>query len=119
MLARISLVFPLTEERGLTVEALAAWIGQTLSAEQFELIVVADERTHLDPRIPSILRPHDRIVREAFANHAHQFDAAVRAGTGEYIFLTESHCLPAPDCLETMDQYLAANPHLAGACCES
>jgi hypothetical protein len=119
MLARISLVFPLTEERGLTVEALKAWTSQSMAAKRFEVIVVADERTHLDPRIPSLLRPHDHIVRGALANHAHQFDTGVRAGTGEYLLLTESHCMPDPDCLEAMDRFLAANPHLAGACCES
>src|SRR5262245_51993173 len=119
MSARISLVFPLTEERGLTVEAFAAWTRQTFPADRFELIVVADDATPLDPALTGLLRPQDRVLRGRFTSIAHQFDAGLRAGSGEYLFLTESHCMPAPDCLEAMDRFLAANPHLAGACCES
>jgi Glycosyl transferase family 2 len=119
MSIRISLVFPLTAERGLTAEALTAWTRQTFPAERFELIVVADNATAIDPQLPPLLRPQDRILRGTFANLAHQFDAGVRAGNGELLFLTESHCLPAPDCLEAMDRFLVANPRLVGACCES
>jgi hypothetical protein len=119
MSVRISLVFPLTQERGQTAEALGAWARQTFPAERFELIVVADHATPPDPALAALLRPQDRVLRGAFTSIAHQFDAGVRAGCGEYLFLTESHCLPNPDCLEAMDRFLAANPHLAGACCES
>ena len=116
---RFSLVFPLAEERGITARALSGWIRQTLPADRFELIVVADRAVPLDPDTRSLLRHHDRVLRGDFTNLAHQFDAGVRAGTGEYLFLTESHCIPAPNCLEAMDRWLAGNSHLAGACCES
>jgi GT2 family glycosyltransferase len=119
MTIRISLVFPLCQERGTTTESLRAWARQTLPAERYEMIVVANESVVVDPVVIAQLRPHDRLVRGQFANLAHQFDAGVRAGSGEFLFLTESHCLPAPNCLDAMDRFLAANPHLAGACCES
>lgn len=116
---RISLVFPLAEQRGLTNDALVAWVRQTLAADQFEVIVVADDRAALDPQVRAQLRPHDQVMRGRFANLAHQFDAGVRAGSGEFLFLTESHCLPAPGCLEAMDRFLLTNPKVVGACCES
>src|SRR5262245_66307099 len=116
---RFSLVFPLAEERGLTAKALSGWTHQTLPADRFEVIVVANRTTPLDSETRSYLRRADRVLRDDFANLSHQFDAGVRVGTGEYMFLTESHCVPAPDCLEAMDRWLGRNPHLAGACCES
>ena len=119
MVARISLVFPLPEERGMTITALSACIGQPFPRERFEILVVADDRLAIDPEIDALLRKQDRVVRGRFANLAEQFDAGMRAASGDFVFLTESHCLPAPDCLEAMDRYLVANPRLAGACCES
>ena len=116
---RFTLVFPLAEERGVTETALAAWTQQTLPSDRFEIVVVADNRVPFDSESRSRLRPHDKVIRADFANLAHQFDAGVRAGSGEYLFLTESHCIPAPDCLEAMDRWLAANTGVAGACCES
>jgi hypothetical protein len=116
---RFSVVFPLAEERGMTSTALSAWTGQTLPADRFEVLVAADLRTEVDPELHSLLRADDRVIRAKFANLSHQFDAAVCAGSGEFLFLTESHCIPAPDCLEAMDRWLGSNPHLAGACCES
>ena len=121
MAIRFSLVFPLTEERGLATQALAAWARQSFPPDRFQVIVVADDRAALDPAVQAQLRPQDRVVRGRFANLVHQFDTGVRAGSGEYLFLTESHCLPAPDCLEAMDRFLteSTHPRLCGACCES
>jgi len=116
---RFSVVFPLAEERGMTATALSAWTRQTLPVDRFEVIVAADQRAPFDPELQALLRAHDRVIRDDFANLAHQFDAGVRAGRGEYLFLTESHCIPAPDCLEAMDRWLAGNARFAGACCES
>ena len=67
---RISLVFPLSQERGLTAEALAAWTNQTLPGERYEIIVVADDRIALDPAISTLLRARPcppRKVRESRA----------------------------------------------------
>ena len=119
MSVRISLVFPLEQERGMTADALAAWTRQTMPADRFELIVVADAAAAIDPHLQSLLRPQDRVLRGTYTGISQQFDAGVRAGRGEYLFLTESHCMPNRDCLEKIDRYLIAHPERAGACCES
>lgn len=116
---RFTVVFPLAEERGVTEAALSVWTQQTLPSDRYEIVVVADTREAFDSESRSLLRPLDLVIHGDYANLAHQFDAGVRAGSGEYLFLTESHCIPAPDCLEAMDRWLAANTGVAGACCES
>ena len=100
--------------------ALSAWTQQTLPADRFEIIVVADNRVAVRarvaiaspparPRDPRRLRqPRPPVRCRAFAR-----------GPASILFLTESHCIPAPDCLEAMDRWLAANTGVAGACCES
>ena len=115
---RISLVFPLSEERGCTAEALAAWTRQTFSGDRHEIIVVADDRNALDPKLGKLLRAHDRILRGEFANLAHQFDAGMRGN--RRLLVLDRIALHAGARLPQGDGSI---PHrelpLAGACCES
>jgi hypothetical protein len=118
MPARFSLVFPLMHERGITLESLALWTKQSLS-QRYEVIVVADKKTCIPPELPALLRPHDQIIRGDFPELPHHYDAGIRAGSGDFLFITESHCLPKRDCLEAMERFLIAHPQLAGACTDS
>jgi hypothetical protein len=119
MSVRISVILPLTEERGLTEEAVSGWVNQTLPPARTELVVVAGNEVVPSRALTKLLRSHDRVVTGRFANLAAFYDAGVRVASGELVFLTESHCLPAPDCLEATDRFLARNPHLAGAATNS
>jgi hypothetical protein len=119
MSVRISVILPLTEERGLTEEAVWGWVNQTLPPARTEVVMVAGDGVVLPRELTKSLRSHDRVVTGRFANLAAFYDAGVRAASGELVFLTESHCIPAPTCLEATDRFLASNPHLAGAATNS
>jgi hypothetical protein len=119
MSVRVSVILPLTEERGVTEEAVSGWVGQTLPPARTELVIVAGNGVAASRALAKLLRPHDRVVTGQFANLAAFYDAGVRAASGELVFLTESHCAPAPDCLEATDRFLTRHPHLAGAATNS
>src|SRR5262249_19569437 len=49
---------------------------------------------------------------------AELYELAAREARGEFLILTESHCIPEPDFLEAMDRFLASSSW-DGACCRS
>lgn len=114
-----SVVVPLVEHRGLAAACLDAWGRQTLPRDDYELLAVTDRS---DPAVERaavpLLGPGGRLVTEAGAGRSRLYDLGARSGRGRFVFLTESHCVPEPDCLAAMAAFLAAG-EWAGACCRS
>jgi hypothetical protein len=119
MPSRISVIFPLFEERGPVRDPLLAWAAQLPDADRLELVVVVVGDDSRSRELRDILRPGDRVVMGRFANLAAMYDSGVRAANGELVFLTEAHCRPAPGCLEATERYLAEHPEFAGAATHS
>jgi hypothetical protein len=98
----------------------AAWLTrQSLPRDAFELVLGsngADPAVERD--VADLLRPCDRVLIEHGANRSRLYDLGARAARGGFLFLTESHCHPEPDCLAELDRFLRTTGHV-GACCRS
>jgi GT2 family glycosyltransferase len=101
---RISVVVPLQDERQAGVDCIRAWTrGQTVPGETHEVIALAPgEDPALEAAVRPLLRPGDRWVTEPGASEYELFQRGAREARGEYLFITEAHCVPEPDCLEAM-----------------
>jgi predicted dehydrogenase/glycosyltransferase involved in cell wall biosynthesis len=117
---RFSVIVPLVEDRDMAAACLSQWVNcQSLARGDYEVLVVSDGATpELEREIQSLLGPSDRLLREDKANRSRLYDLGARAASGEFLFFTESHCLPEPDCLLELDRFLAAHG-VDGACCRS
>jgi hypothetical protein len=102
-MARISVLLPLQDERKAGVDCVRAWTAQTADPDVFELIALAPgEDTRLERSVRPLLRPHDRWIVQRGADEYELFNLGAREGRGEFVFVTEAHCVPEPDCLEAM-----------------
>jgi Glycosyl transferase family 2 len=101
---RISILLPIQDDRDAGVESVRSWVGgQTAAGEFYELIALAPGRDRrLEDAVRSLLRPQDRWLEIDGASSSELFNAGARDAQGEFIFLTESHCVPERDCLEAM-----------------
>jgi predicted dehydrogenase len=117
---RFSVLIPLVEERGFGERCLQGWLAQQdFPAEGYELVVLDNgTAASLRERLRPTLRPQDRILLERGAGRSELFDCGARAALGEYVLLTESHCVPEPDMLREFDRYLQRYA-VDGACCRS
>jgi hypothetical protein len=119
---RFSIIIPLEFHRGQGLECLRGWTReQTFPRDQFEIVMA------IPPGLPesdlnemrALLSAHDQAL---FFSERHDIGlcaAAAQSARGEYLFFTESHCLPEPDTLVEVERALAAHPEWAGFSCES
>jgi hypothetical protein len=117
---RFSVIVPLEEHRGLAAESIAAWASrQTFPRGDYEVIVVSDgSQPRLEQMMERLLGQGDRLLREAGANRTRLYDLGARSAYGEFVFLTESHCLPDKDCLVELDLFFRQHS-FDGCCCRS
>ena len=101
---RISILLPIQDDREAGVESVRSWVdGQTAASELYELIALAPGKDRrLEGAVRRLLRPQDRWLELAGASSSELFNAGARDAQGDFIFLTESHCVPERDCLEVM-----------------
>src|SRR5262245_38381401 len=101
---RISVLLPIQDDREAGVESVRSWLWeQTAPGELFELIALAPGRDRrLERAVRPLLRPQDLWLEVRGASSPELFNAGASQASGEYIFLTESHCVPERDCLEAM-----------------
>jgi hypothetical protein len=106
----ISVLVPLQEDRATAEQCVRAWTrDQTLSRDRYEVIVLApglDPR--LEARIRPLLRPEDRWVPHGDPDEYGLFNLGARLARARWLFLTEAHCVPEPDCLMAMLDHLEA-----------
>jgi hypothetical protein len=93
-------LLPLQDERDTARECVSAWVGQEGEPGDFEVIALAPgEYTEMEDAVRPLLREHDRWVARPGRDEYELFDIGAGQAKGEYLFLTEAHCVPEPDCL--------------------
>ena len=108
-----SVIILLPGDRGVLDGCLAGWREQRYPRRRYEVLGVCDDA---QPRAPR--EGLDHILRELGAHRCKLYDLGARAARGQFVLLTESHCLPEPDLLAELDGYLQKTSY-DGACCQS
>jgi hypothetical protein len=100
----ISVILPLQDERDAGRACIESWTtGQTAAGERYEVIALAPgEDPELETAVRATLRPGDRWIEQPGASEYELYQRGASEASGEYLFITEAHCVPEPDCLETM-----------------
>lgn len=110
---RFSIVVPTRGDRAKLTTLLAALERQTLPREQFELLVVFDDRPPDAAIETSIQTLGGHVVRRpARGGPGAARNAGATAARGEYLAFTEDDCAPAPDWLVRAAGRLDADPTL-------
>ncbi|PQO37488.1 glycosyltransferase family 2 protein [Bremerella cremea] len=115
--ALISVVVPLPDDRGHLLECLQGFTQQQIDVP-FEVIVPTSERSpeslaSLFEQFPSVRWVHRPGLR---VNGL--YNAGAEEARGKYLYITESHCVPQPDCLQQIFDYVRQN-QLPVACSAS
>src|SRR5512134_902490 len=100
---RISVLIPLQDERSSGADCLRAWTAQDADPAAFELLVVAlGEDRALEGEVRPLLRPSDRWLELPGGDEYDAFNRAASEARGEFVLVTEAHCIPFPDCVSEM-----------------
>jgi GT2 family glycosyltransferase len=98
---------------------LAALAGQTMPAEQYEILVVddhsADETPAVCRRWQSRLGNMETITLKRHGGLGAAGNRALAAARGGYLLFTDDDCVPEPDWARRMAEALADAPIVAGA----
>lgn len=97
------MLLPLQDEREAGVACVEAWTSQRTDPESFEVVALAPgEDPGLEASVRPLLRPHDRWIVAPRKDEYELFNLGAEEGRGEFVFVTEAHCVPEPDCLAAM-----------------
>ena len=97
------MLLPLTDERGVGVDCVRAWTDQAAEPGSFEIVALAPgEDGGLEQTVRPLLRQHDRWIVAPGRDEYELFNLGAREGAGEFVFVTEAHCVPEPDCVAAM-----------------
>jgi Glycosyl transferase family 2 len=100
---RMSVLIPLQDERETGAECLRAWTGQDADPSCFELLVVAlGEDPQLEAEARPLLRSSDRWLELPGGDEYEAFNHAAAQARGEFVLVTEAHCVPEADCMSAM-----------------
>jgi hypothetical protein len=101
---RISILLPIQDDREAGVESVRSWLHeQTAAGELYELIALAPgSDPGLEQSVRPLLRSQDRWLELDGATSPELFNAGADAAQGDFIFLTESHCVPDRECVTAM-----------------
>lgn len=102
----LTVIIPLFDDRGHALQAIQSWLAQRSDEYAFSLVVVDAGRKKLAKRIHTLLGPQDRIVTCSSSNEAELYNSGVKAATTSWMLLTESHVLPANDCIKKLASHL-------------
>jgi hypothetical protein len=108
---QISVLIPLQDEREAGVDCLRAWTeGQTASSDSYELVAIAiGEDADLEQAVRPLLRERDRWIEKPGIGEYEAYDVGADAASGEFVFLTEAHCVPEPETLSSTLEELERN----------
>ena len=97
------MILPLGDHRGLAAASARAWAGQTLPADDYE-IVAADGGGDpgLTADVRRALREGDRLLPFPGRSEIELYQGGAAAARGRTLLFTESHCLPEPDAAEEL-----------------
>jgi hypothetical protein len=114
---RVSVIISLADNHGLAYECVRAWAtNQTFARDQYQLVVVGASGQRLPQGMKDLLITSDLYVEGEEPELYSQFHAGALRATGELLFFSESHCLPAPDCLAEMVAYLETHEECTARC---
>src|SRR5262245_33610386 len=103
MTPRISVLLPLTDEREAGTEAVRAWLGQTVDPATFEILALAPgDDPELERGVVPLLRKQDRCVVHRDVDEYELFNLGAGEALGEFLILTEAHCVPERNFLDQM-----------------
>lgn len=104
----ISVIIPeLFDDPRADIAFLRDWVEQTCE-EPFEIIIVALPGGHdFVSAVEQILRPSDQFIIEEFSHEIEGYAMGAAAARGQWIFVTENHVRPEPDCLREVLAFLA------------
>ncbi|MEQ1841018.1 MAG: glycosyltransferase [Verrucomicrobiales bacterium] len=104
----ISVIIPeLFDDSRADIAFLRDWVEQTCE-EPFEIIVVASPgRADFVSAVEQILRPSDKLIIEELSHEIEGYAIGASASRGQWIFVTENHVKPEPDCLREVLAFLA------------
>ena len=99
----ISVIIPLVETRGRALDSISSWARQTLAAERYEVLVVGDGRDAVfRRRVEEKLGCNGRFIESAGRHATSLHNVGARHARAPWLFVTESHCVSDPCCLERM-----------------
>jgi hypothetical protein len=115
---RFTVVILLPEARGLAERCVRSWVSeQDFARDSYEVLVVSDGgEPEIESRIQPLLGANDRVLQYAGENRSGLYDHGARAARGEFVIITESHCIAEPNFLTELEHFLASHS-FAGACC--
>jgi hypothetical protein len=118
MTALFTVIMPLTEHRGQAIASIRSWATeQTLSRDQFELILVSNAPLGTsEPAIRALMSAQDSVIQESSDNEFLLYDIGARKATGTFLVFTEHHCVADSKCLEVLAAFFAANTNEAAIC---
>jgi hypothetical protein len=118
--SEISVVIPLTDARGDSLEHLRTWThGQTLPRERYELALASDgEDPAGDRAVAELLDDHDILETAPGAGLIELYNTAAGSASAPWLLFTENHCQGEPDCLERAVEAIEASPDLEAASIE-
>ncbi len=114
----VSVLMPAPDDRDQLYHAIESFLNQTLAASRVEMLVGSDgSRPDIDQML---LRefPAIRIICRPGANFDALINACAEEATGRYLYMTESHCIAEPDCLEQAVLWVERKG-MHGACSDS
>ncbi len=104
----ISVLLPLQEERKAGERCVRAWTqGQDHPRDRYEVIALAPGlEPELERAARGLLTPRDQWIAHPTTSEYELFNLGAEHARGRYVFLTEAHCIPEPDCLSAMVEHL-------------
>jgi hypothetical protein len=100
---QLSVLLPLQDERETALASFGAWRDQSVDPSTYEIIVLAPgEDPAMEDEVRPLLRDEDSWIARPGHDEYELFDIGAGAARGEFLFLTEAHCVPDRDCVESM-----------------
>ncbi|HET9121338.1 MAG TPA: hypothetical protein VFN72_12485 [Solirubrobacterales bacterium] len=99
----LSVLLPLQDERETALASFQAWSDQSADRSAYEIIVLAPgQDPEMEDEVRPLLRDEDSWIARPGRDEYELFDIGADAAQGEYLFLTEAHCVPDRDCIAVM-----------------
>jgi hypothetical protein len=98
----ISVIIPLHDDR-FQSKFIKAWTqNQTCADPLYEILIIGDSSHYqLEKEIRQWLRPHDQLWFES-GHRSHRYHAAIQKARGSVLLITEDHCIPNKNCIQTV-----------------
>jgi hypothetical protein len=116
----VSVVIPLTDARGDSVEHLRTWTHeQTHPRDRYQIVIVSDgEQPEVDREVVALLAPHDRFEAAGGASLIELWSRAAEIAAADWLLFTENHVQGEPNCIENAIAGITASPDLEAASLE-